>query len=449
MKKLLSLLLAVFMLLSLAACGGDKESSSKDDRENVKKETSSENGEPDGEKYGDEHGDLAKEAEAELPDYILEAIRAYYGLEIGEELTDRQVASVEKLRIEQIMIVGTDEHYADAAINGSELYGVGVFSGAYIKKDRFENSYEDRIDELLNDDDLDLNNVYDLNTFLRFYVLRDPDDTDLSEKEKEEMLKDFSVVKTAGAVYVLDEAAYVSEIRRLLKIYDLFSDVEYIVNSATLDLSCLEVLPNLEKVECENYFEAENSPVKVTYTECDNYSGHSKGGENITWSVDGDVLNINGSGEMWNLVDKNGKIFSSAPWVSTHHRVETVNIEDGITTICAGAFTEFVRLKQINIPDSVETIGDEAFYNCALETVTIPDSVKSIGSNAFGNCSNLVTVTIPDSVEEIGYGAFNICYVLTDIYFGGTKAEWEAFDIGVYGSTDSVTVVHCSDGDIE
>lgn len=448
MKKLISLLLALFMLLSLAACGRDSGSSSKDDKENAKKETSAESGKPNGEEYGDEHGKLAKEAEAELPDYILEAIRAYYGLEIGEELTDKQVASVEKITVDHIAMSREGEYCIDATINGSELYGIGIFRGAYIKKDRFENSYMDKVDEFLNDDDLDLNNVYDLNTFLSYYVLRDPDDTDLSEKEKEEMLKDFSIVKTEGAVYWLDEAAAYAEITRLLATYDLFSDVEHTVDSATLDLSCLEVLPNLEKVECENYFVIENSPVKVTYTECDNYAGHPKGGENITWSVDGDVLNITGSGEMWNLIDDEGYIISNAPWWTNAETVETVNIEDGITSICATAFSEFI-FKEIDIPDSVESIGDEAFYRCALETVTIPDSVKSIGNNAFSSCWNLETVTIPDSVEEIGYGAFMGCYALTDIYFGGTKAEWEAFDIGVYGSADPVPVVHCSDGDIE
>ena len=49
------------------------------------------------------------------------------------------------------------------------------------------------------------------------------------------------------------------------------------------------------------------------------------------------------------------------------------------------------------IPDSVEKIGNYAFYNCtALKNITIPASVKSIGILSFNNCSELQSVDITD-----------------------------------------------------
>ena len=69
-------------------------------------------------------------------------------------------------------------------------------------------------------------------------------------------------------------------------------------------------------------------------------------------------------------------------------------------------------LTSVTIPDSVTSIGDEAFYNCTrLTSVTIPDSVTSIGNYAFYCCTGLTSVTIPNSVTSIGDNAFDIAPV--------------------------------------
>jgi hypothetical protein len=47
------------------------------------------------------------------------------------------------------------------------------------------------------------------------------------------------------------------------------------------------------------------------------------------------------------------------------------------------------------IPDSVTSIGNYAFMDCAsLKSITIPSSVTSIGYNAFSDCSSLKSITI-------------------------------------------------------
>ena len=62
------------------------------------------------------------------------------------------------------------------------------------------------------------------------------------------------------------------------------------------------------------------------------------------------------------------------------------------------------------IPNSVTSIGDEAFSWCeSLQSVTIPNSVTSIGNLAFEECESLQSVTIPNSVTNIGDGAFCGC----------------------------------------
>lgn len=119
----------------------------------------------------------------------------------------------------------------------------------------------------------------------------------------------------------------------------------------------------------------------------------------------------------------------------------------GITSIGDSMFYYCSSLESITIPNSVTSIGRDAFEDChSLRSITIPDSVTSIEDGAFWGCNGLTSATIPDSVINIGHYAFRNCYNLADVYYKGTKEQWETINIGesntdLYGAT-----IHCNDG---
>ena len=94
---------------------------------------------------------------------------------------------------------------------------------------------------------------------------------------------------------------------------------------------------------------------------------------------------------------------------------EEIILDDDCTRIGEQVFISS-NLTNITIPNSVTSIGEDAFRGCSgLTSVTIPNSVTSIGDDAFG-CSGLTSVTIGNSVTSIGDYAFYGCYRLVEVY---------------------------------
>ena len=85
-----------------------------------------------------------------------------------------------------------------------------------------------------------------------------------------------------------------------------------------------------------------------------------------------------------------------------------------------GAFSDCTALTSIEIPASVETIGNTAFSDCSsLATVTFEKGsrLKTIGNNAYYRCTSLTSIEIPASVETIEKKAFKGCSKLTTVTF--------------------------------
>ena len=104
-------------------------------------------------------------------------------------------------------------------------------------------------------------------------------------------------------------------------------------------------------------------------------------------------------------------------------------LEEGVTIASVNMFRQCSSLTSVYLPSSLRTIDDGAFRECtSLQRITLPQGLTSISSHAFYDCSALRRVTIPVSVTSIESHAFNNC-PLTDVYYAGTEAQWNAIDI--------------------
>ena len=127
-------------------------------------------------------------------------------------------------------------------------------------------------------------------------------------------------------------------------------------------------------------------------------------GDGLTWMYANHILLIQGSGDM-----------QFAPWVANYrNEIRTLVVEGGCTSLIP--FFGYENLTKVELPDTLEYLGDSAFLDCVnLTEITIPDSVTGIGEGAFSGCTGLTGITIPDSVTSIGSAAFTGCAGLTGI----------------------------------
>lgn len=121
-------------------------------------------------------------------------------------------------------------------------------------------------------------------------------------------------------------------------------------------------------------------------------------------------------GKMGEIVLKSNvsKIGSFAFWGCKY--ISTVVIPNSVLSIGEQAFT-YSGLTTLQIPNSITKIETGTFKNCNyLSSITIPNSVTTIKDEAFMRCENLKTLIIPNSVTSIGEYVFYKLYSLKSLY---------------------------------
>ena len=94
-------------------------------------------------------------------------------------------------------------------------------------------------------------------------------------------------------------------------------------------------------------------------------------------------------------------------------------IETSTNTLITGC-------KETIIPNSVTSIGDEAFSGSGLTTINLSSNITSIGKRAFGYCEDLESLSLSKNVSYIGELAFSGCWSLISIIVDSENAKYDS-----------------------
>lgn len=159
---------------------------------------------------------------------------------------------------------------------------------------------------------------------------------------------------------------------------------------------------------------AENAPTIVN----SGYCGGEGDGKNLSWTLDSEgLLTISGRGKM-----SSDNLYGGwmTWWGNELIDVTEIDIQPGVTTVGDSAFRKQDNLKKVTLPNTLTSIGNNAFESCPIASITIPAGVTSIGDQAFMFCDSLTEVLLPEGLLDIGKEAFEGCRGLKTISFPTT-----------------------------
>ena len=167
--------------------------------------------------------------------------------------------------------------------------------------------------------------------------------------------------------------------------YDYNStEILYLYLPKTLTTLNERIVQNTKVLVCD-------IPFEITATEISHVAFyHAKNLRAV--NIPTTVLSINGKGS------KDGSAFYGC------EQLEAVYFhkDSKLKTIGKEAFNKCYALSELLLPDTVETVGEYAFYGIAIvDSPFTKNAIASLGKEAFGWCSNLKSFIFPAGVKEV------------------------------------------------
>ena len=152
-------------------------------------------------------------------------------------------------------------------------------------------------------------------------------------------------------------------------------------------------------------------------------------GEHLTWHFNprSGHMTIEGYGEM-----------TDVPWQSFRTNISSLSLPQGLTSICAGAFSGS-KLTELHIPQGVSTIGNYAFSGCRLTELDIPEGVTTIGASAFRS-NSLTKITLPSTLTRIDEYAYSSYTKLQEVHIAAATPPALGKNVFSFGDINFVYI---------
>lgn len=106
-------------------------------------------------------------------------------------------------------------------------------------------------------------------------------------------------------------------------------------------------------------------------------------GDSVTWSLDGGVLTLSGTGSTTEFTRNGDTDVVNTPWWEQRERITTIVVEEGVTVL-----------------------DNYCFYACTnVTSVTLPSTLERVETRVFAKCASLTSLTFPKALIYLGYEA--------------------------------------------
>lgn len=246
---------------------------------------------------------------------------------------------------------------------------------------------------------------------------------------------------TGNITYVGDEAFPPSIVQSY--VVDIPSNIKYVGKHTFLANKIIfhEGLENFKAgITCSSSYVGEAYELKIPST--------------LTSIDDGDsyhfVFDIEGETSFSSVTIPTSLIHIPSYFCAYNKSLENVTFAEGITSVpndfivnCRRSYSTPKKYTKLNLPQSLETIGNAAFLQSDVEITAIPSNVTYIGNSAFGN-TKVVNIVIPNAYLD--NSAFATCTILSAVILGdnvkiGRNAFYNCTALQSITFSDNITTI--------
>jgi len=137
----------------------------------------------------------------------------------------------------------------------------------------------------------------------------------------------------------------------------------------------------------------------------------------LTYDIVSEILNKNPQATTLIIPDNITRITQDAfRYEGRESNIKEIVLPDSVNTITSRTFYGMEKIEKINIPGNVKKIGESAFSGCKnLKYISIAEGVESIEESVFYNCDSLEEIVLPSTIRNISYRVFSKCTSLKKV----------------------------------